>query len=88
MVSPIHLTVRRTRPKHRPERAEHGKRFKHRAFLIVLWRNLKGEKMAVKFEPAAGGETGVTISGAVAGAKHQRAADRVHWTYALGASAV
>ena len=31
MVSPIHLTEPGTRPKHRPERTEDGKRFQHRA---------------------------------------------------------
>jgi hypothetical protein len=42
-------------------------------FLIVLWRNLNGEKMTVKFETANGGGARVTISGAVAPAKQQLA---------------
>ncbi len=55
-------------------------------FLIVLWRNLNGEKMAVKFEPTDGGGTHVTISGAVARAKQPLAADPGHWTDALDGS--
>lgn len=54
-------------------------------FLIMLWRNLNGEKMTVKFEPADGGATRVTINGAVARGKHPLATDPGHWTYALGA---
>jgi hypothetical protein len=57
-------------------------------FLVVLWRNLNGEKMAVKFAPASGGGTRVTIEGAVARAKHLLAADPAHWTGALDSSAV
>lgn len=56
-------------------------------FLVVLWRNLNGEKMAVRFEPANGGGTRVTIDGAVARAKHVLAADPGHWTGALDGSA-
>ena len=44
-------------------------------FLIVLWRNLNGEKMTVKFEPADGGGTHVRIKGAVGRAKQPLAAD-------------
>jgi hypothetical protein len=57
-------------------------------FLIVLWRNLNGEKMTVKFEPADSGGTRVTISGAVARAKQSLAADPRHWTNALDGSAI
>ncbi|MCL2420211.1 MAG: hypothetical protein FWD04_13045 [Conexibacteraceae bacterium] len=53
-------------------------------FLLVLWRNLNGEKMTVKFEPAGTGGTQVTISGAAARAKQRLAADPEHWTDALG----
>jgi hypothetical protein len=56
-------------------------------FLIVLWRNLNGEKMTVKLEQADGGGTHVTISGAVARSKQPLAADPEHWTYALDGSA-
>ena len=56
-------------------------------FLIVLWRNLNGEKMAVKFEPANSGGTHVTIRGAVARGKRTLAADPEHWTDALDGSA-
>lgn len=57
-------------------------------FLIVLWRNLNGEKMTVKFEPADGGRTRVTINGAVARAKQPLATDPGHWTGALNGSAI
>ena len=40
-------------------------------FLVVLRRNLNGERMTVKFEPADGGGTRVTINGAVARAKRR-----------------
>src|SRR5579859_5132460 len=56
-------------------------------FLIVLWRNLSGEKMTVKFEPENGGGTRVTIRGAVARGKQPLAADSGHWTDALDGSA-
>ena len=56
-------------------------------FLIVLWRNLNGEKMTVKFEPADGGGTHVRLDGAVARAKQPLAADPGHWTDALDGSA-
>ncbi len=57
-------------------------------FLVVLWRNLNGEKMTVKFEPADGGGTRVTINGAVARAKQPLAADPGHWKGALDGSAM
>ena len=57
-------------------------------FLIMLWHNLNGEKMTVKFEPADGGGTRVTISGAVARAKQPLATDPGHWTDALDGSAM
>ena len=53
-------------------------------FLVMLWRNLTGEKMTVKFEPGESGGTRVTISGAVASGKHPLAADAEHWSEALG----
>lgn len=56
-------------------------------FLIVLWRNLNGEKMSVKFEPADGGGTRVEITGAVPRGKRPLAADPGHWTDALDGSA-
>lgn len=57
-------------------------------FLIVLWHNLNGEKMAVKFEPADDGGTHVTINGAVARGKHPLATDPRHWADALHGSAM
>ena len=56
-------------------------------FLIVLWRNLNGEKMTVKFDPSDGDGTRVTIDGTMARAKHVLAADPGHWTGALDGSA-
>jgi hypothetical protein len=53
-------------------------------FLIMLWHNLTGERMTVKFEPADGGGTRVTLNGAVARAKQPLAADPEHWTESLG----
>jgi hypothetical protein len=55
-------------------------------FLIMLWHNLNREQMTVRFDPGATGGTRVTISGAVASAKHALAADPEHWAEALGAS--
>ena len=57
-------------------------------FLVVLWRNLNGEKMTVKFEPADSGGTHVTINGAVARAAQPLASDPDHWMHALAGSAV
>jgi hypothetical protein len=57
-------------------------------FLIVLWRNLNGEKMTVKFEPGVGGGTRVTINGAVARGKQPLATDPAHWRGALDGSAM
>jgi hypothetical protein len=48
-------------------------------FLVVLWRYLNGEKMTVKFEPADGGGTRVTVNGAAARGKHPLATDPGHW---------
>jgi hypothetical protein len=56
--------------------------------LVVLWRNLTGEKMAVRFEPADDVGTRVRIDGAVGRAKQPLAADPEHWTIALDGSAV
>lgn len=57
-------------------------------FLVVLWRNLNGERMSVKFEDVHGGGTRVTINGAVARSKHPLATDPQHWTDALDGSAM
>jgi hypothetical protein len=56
-------------------------------FLLVLWRNLSGEKMTVKFEPADDGGTWVKITGAVARARQPLAADPEHWGDAVGTAA-
>jgi hypothetical protein len=53
-------------------------------FLIMLWHNLNGEKMTVKFEPGESGGTRVSISGAVARGKHSLASDPEHWAESLG----
>jgi hypothetical protein len=53
-------------------------------FLIMLWHNLNGENMTVKFEPGETGGSRVTISGAVARGKHPIAADPDHWSEAIG----
>ena len=55
-------------------------------FLVNLWHHLNGEQMTVKFEAKATGGTRVTISGAVARGRHSLAANREHWSEALGAS--
>lgn len=57
-------------------------------FLRMLWRNLKGERMTVSFEPGQGNGTRVRIDGAVARANHALAADPEHWSEALGATPV
>jgi hypothetical protein len=57
-------------------------------FLVVLWRNLNGEKMTVKFDAGAGGGTRVTIKGAVARGKQSLATDPTHWKGALDGSAM
>jgi hypothetical protein len=54
-------------------------------FLLMLWHTLNGERMTVRFAPADGGGTRVTISGAVAKGKHPLAADPEHWAEPLGA---
>lgn len=53
-------------------------------FLVMLWHNLNGERMTVRFEPGGNGGTHVTISGSVARNKHMLASDPEHWTEALG----
>jgi hypothetical protein len=55
-------------------------------FLLMLWHNLSGERMTVKFEPAEGAGTRVTIDGAVTRTNHALAADPEHWCDALGGS--
>jgi hypothetical protein len=55
-------------------------------FLLMLWRNLSGVRMTVRFEPGEEGRTRVTISGAVERARQPLAADAGHWAEALGAS--
>ncbi|MGO8904073.1 MAG: hypothetical protein ACLQMH_00440 [Solirubrobacteraceae bacterium] len=54
-------------------------------FLVNLWHHLNREQMTVKFEPGATGGTRVMISGAVAGGRRALAANREHWSEALGA---
>ena len=56
-------------------------------FALMLWHKLQGEKMTVTFSPGSDGGTRVTISGAVASARHPLASDPEHWTEALGATA-
>jgi hypothetical protein len=53
-------------------------------FLLMLWHNLQGEQMKVRFSPGADGGSQVTINGAVARGVHPLAADPGHWTEALG----
>jgi hypothetical protein len=55
-------------------------------FMLMLWHNLNGERMSVKFEPAEASGTRVTLDGAVARANHALAADPEHWSEALGGS--
>lgn len=55
-------------------------------FLVMLWHNLNGERISVKFEPGPAGGTRVAISGAVSSGSHAVAADPEHWSEALGAS--
>ncbi len=55
-------------------------------FLIMLWHNLKGEQMTVRFEPGEQDGTLVRISGAVASGNYVAAADPEHWSEALGES--
>ena len=55
-------------------------------FLVMLWHNLNGERMTVKFEPGADGGTRVTLNGAVARGKHPLAIDPEHWTESLGSA--
>jgi hypothetical protein len=55
-------------------------------FLIMIWHNLNREQMTVRFEPKPAGETRVTITGAVARANHQLAADAEHWAEPLAAT--
>jgi hypothetical protein len=56
-------------------------------FLLMLYHTLNGEHMTVTFAPSERGGTRVTMSGAVARARHPLAADPEHWTEALGGSA-
>ena len=56
-------------------------------FLLMLWHNLQGEKMTVRFKPGESSGTRVTIDGAVARGNHPLAADPEHWTESLGGSA-
>lgn len=57
-------------------------------FLIMLWHNLNGEKMTVRFHQGGRGGTRVSINGAVARGKHPLATDPEHWSESLGGSAV
>ena len=54
--------------------------------LLRLWHNLNGERMTVGFEPASGGGTRVTLTGAVTRSNHALASDPEHWSAALGLS--
>lgn len=53
-------------------------------FLLMLWRNIQGEKMTVTFSPGSDGGSQVAIRGAVASARHPLASDPEFWTEALG----
>lgn len=55
-------------------------------FLLMLWHNLNGVRMTVKFEPGEGRGTSVRISGAVERRRQPLAAEPDHWSEALGAS--
>jgi hypothetical protein len=55
-------------------------------FLLMLWHNLNGERMSVRFEGTADGGTLVQISGAVSRTNHALASDPEHWSEALGVS--
>jgi len=55
-------------------------------FLVMLWHQLSGEKMTVRFEPADAGGTRVTIRGAVPRGRYPLATDPGHWTDALNGS--
>jgi hypothetical protein len=52
----------------------------------MLWHNVNGVRMTVRFEPGEDGGMRVTITGAVARGRQQLAADPEHWAEALGAS--
>lgn len=56
-------------------------------FLIMLYHNLSGEHMTVKFVPGEAGGTRVSISGSVARGNQPLAADPDHWVEALGGTA-
>jgi hypothetical protein len=53
-------------------------------FLLMLWHNINGEKMTVRFEPGEAGGTRVRINGAVARGSHPLASDVEHWSEAFG----
>jgi hypothetical protein len=55
-------------------------------FLVMLYHNLRGEHMTVKFESTDAGGTRILFSGKVAGGNHALASDAEHWSEALGAS--
>jgi hypothetical protein len=55
-------------------------------FLLMLWHNLNGERMTVRFDPGGDGGSRVTISGGVARDRHALAADPSHWSEPLGAA--
>jgi len=56
-------------------------------FLLMLYHNLNGERMRIKFGSGESGGSRVTITGAVARSRHPLASDPEHWTEALGGSA-
>jgi hypothetical protein len=55
-------------------------------FMLMLWHNLNGERMTVRFEDGDGGGTRVLISGAVGGGSVELASDPEHWSEALAGS--
>jgi hypothetical protein len=55
-------------------------------FAVMLYHNLSGVRMTVKFQPAENAGTRVTISGKIASGNHAVASDPEHWSEALGAS--
>lgn len=56
-------------------------------FVVMGWHYANGERMSVRFAPAEGDGTRITISGAVGRGKHPLAADPEHWAEALSGAA-
>lgn len=57
-------------------------------FLLMLWHNLNGERMTVRFSDGPDGGTRARFSGAVASGAHELASDAEHWSEALGGTPV